>query len=160
MREVFEVPELVRVAVEDERTGVGFYSALAKAAKTAEFKTLWSGLADQEKYHLERFGKMLDEMGEHAPKEQYSGEYMSYLQTLTETRAFPDEQTAVRMAGQCASDAEALDLASRFERDTLVLLNEMRAMVGPKDKAVVDEITREEQAHLVTLAEARRNLKG
>jgi len=67
---------------------------------------------------------------------------------------------AVKMAGRCASDAEALDLASRFERDTLVLLNEMRAMVGPKDKAVVDEITREEQAHLVTLAEARRNLKG
>ncbi|HUT58600.1 MAG TPA: ferritin family protein, partial [Phycisphaerae bacterium] len=68
MREVFEVPELVRVAVEDERTGVGFYSALAESAKTAEFKTLWAGLADQEKYHLERFGKMLDEMGDHAPK--------------------------------------------------------------------------------------------
>ena len=156
MAELFEVAELVKVAVEDEKTGVAFYSRLAE--KCQKLKDIFSKLAEEEKVHQRRFEEMLAGIGDYKPPEQYPGQYMEYLRTLTDDRAFPDEQTAVRMADECADDAAALMLASRFERDTLILMNEMRSLVPEKDHAVVDELAREEQGHLVTLAEARRKL--
>ncbi len=158
MREVFEVSELVRIAVEDERTGVAFYSRAAEKAQDSGLKSLFADLAGQEKYHQQRFQQMLDNLGGSAPKEQYPGEYMAYLTTLTSERAFPDEETALSLTDQCEDDEEIIQLASRFERDTLMLMNEMSRLVGKKDKEVVDEIIREEQKHLVTLAEAMKEL--
>ena len=156
MAELVEVAELVKVAVEDEKSGVAFYSKLAETSQ--KLKKTFSELAAQEKVHQKRFEEMLAQLGSHAPREQYPGEYTDYLQTLTSTRAFPDEQAALRAAEQCADDAAAVDLASRFERDTLILMNEMRSMVPPKHKDLIDELTREEQEHLVTLTQARREL--
>ncbi len=158
MREVFEVSELVRIAVEDERTGVAFYSRAAEMVQGPSLKSMFIDLADQEKYHQQRFQKMLDDIGGKTAKEQYAGEYMAYLATLTGERAFPDEKTAIDLAEQCEDDEEIIQLASRFERDTLMLMNEMRRLVGKKDREVVDEIIREEQNHLVTLAEAMKEL--
>jgi rubrerythrin len=60
------------------------------------------------------------------------------------------------MANQCAGDAEAIDLACRFERDTLILMNEMKGLLPDEDQVIVNEIIREEQSHLVALADARR----
>jgi rubrerythrin len=158
MAEQFEVSEIVKVAIEDERTGVTFYSALAE--KTDKLKDIFADLAEQERHHQRRFEQMLEQLGGHQPMEEYPGQYMAYLQTLTSDRAFPDEQAALRKAEQCKDDAEALSIASRFERDTLILMNEMRGLVSDKHRAVVDELTKEEQEHLVTLAEARKNLAG
>ena len=159
MAELFEVKELVEIAVEDERTGVAFYARLANRARDAELQRTFADLAEQERYHQKRFERMLADLGGHKPREQYPGEYMAYLRTLTNERAFPDEATAMKMADQCPDDAAAIALASRFERDTLMLMHEMRSLVPQRDKAIVDELTREEQAHLVTLAQARRRLK-
>ena len=156
MAELFEVAELVKVAIEDEKTGVAFYSKLAQTSD--RLRDTFADLAEQEKYHQKRFEEMLAGLGRHKPKEQYPGEYLEYLNTLTRDRAFPDQQTAVRMAESCSGDKAAIDLASRFERDTLILMNEMRGLVPQKDRAIVEELAKEEQAHLVTLAQARQQL--
>lgn len=158
MREVFEVSELVQIAVEDERTGVTFYSKAAEKIQNSELKAIFTDLAEQEKYHQQRFQQMLDDIGGNTTKEQYAGEYTAYLTTLTGERAFPDEATAVALVDQCEDDEDLIQLASRFERDTLMLMNEMSRLVGSKDKEVVDEIIREEQNHLVTLADAMKKL--
>ena len=159
MAELFEITELVKIAVEDEATGVAFYSAVAAKIAKADLKELFDRLAEEEKFHKRRFEEMLADLGGETPKrEEYPGQYMAYLRTLTDERAFPDEDTALRMARECADDAAAVELASRFERDTLILMNEMRGLVPEKDSAVVDELANEERGHLVTLAEARRQL--
>lgn len=160
MSELFEVPELVRVAVEDEKSGVAFYGALADKDWPAEFKQLFASLREQEKYHQRRFEDMLAAMGNYQPKEEYTGQYMDYLRALTDSRAFHDPQAAQALAVACKTPREAIDLATRFERDTLVLLKEMQPLVPERDYDVVDELTREEQAHLVVLQDARRMLKG
>ena len=78
---------------------------------------------------------------------------------MLESRAFPDHETARRIAAECKDDAAALALAVRFERDTLVLLNELRGMVPAKDRETVDELAREEQGHLVELTRAQEKLR-
>ncbi|MHC4561373.1 MAG: ferritin-like domain-containing protein [Planctomycetota bacterium] len=160
MGELFDVVELVRVAVEDERTGGAFYAAAAKQVSNPELKGIFTSLAEQERYHQKRFENMLAELGEMKPPELYSGEYANYLGALTRDRAFPDETSALKMADQCEDDLAFLDVALGFERNTLNLVNEMRVLVAEADKDIVDDITCEEQAHLVALLEARDRLKG
>ena len=160
MAELFEVAELVKVAVEDEKTGVAFYSVLAGKCAKPELKDIFARLAEEEKYHQQRFEQMLAALGSHKPREEYPGQYMAYLRTLTDERAFPDEATAIRLAGECPDDAAAVDLASRFERDTLMLMHELAGLVPENDQVVVNELAEEEQQHLVTLAKARKTLAG
>ncbi|MGC9453341.1 MAG: ferritin family protein [Phycisphaerae bacterium] len=158
MPEQFEVAELVKIGVEDERSGVAFYSRLADSAKDSGLRSIFADLAEQEKFHQKRFEDMLERLGGVKTPEEYPGQYMAYLSALTSGRAFPDPAAAERAAENCGSDAEAVELASRYERDTLMLMNEMRPLVGEKDRGTVDELIREEQTHLVTLSEARRKV--
>ena len=160
MRELFEVAELVRVAVEDERSGVAFYGALARKDWGPQFQKLFGGLCEQEKYHRKRFEEMLAAMGNYKPREQYSGEYMEYLRAMTDSRAFPDEKAAEASAEGCESAGQAIEVALQFERDTLILLSEMKPLVPPGDHDIVEEIAREEQTHLVALADAKRMIRG
>ena len=64
MAEQFEVTELVKIAVEDETSGVAFYSTMAGRAKDPQLKKVFADLAEQEKYHQKRFEVMLAELGE------------------------------------------------------------------------------------------------
>jgi len=156
MAELFDIAELVKVAIEDEKSGAAFYSRLAE--KAGEFQEVFADLAEEERAHQKHFEDILAGLGGHKPPEQHSGQYATYLRTLTGSRAFPDDQAAAAAAEQCADDQAALDLADRFERDTLILMNEMRQMTSGKHPEIIDELIAEEQRHLVTLAEARRKL--
>jgi len=156
MAELLEVAELVKVAVEDERTGVAFYTRLAH--KSDKLKNVFTKLAEEERRHQMRFEEMLADLGGVKPREQYAGEYTAYLKALTNSRAFPDDATAIRMADECSDDSEALLLANRFERDTLILMGEMRKLLPAKSSEIVEELVAEEQSHLVALAEARQEL--
>jgi rubrerythrin len=160
MGKMFQVSELVQVAVDDEKSGVAFYSTLAQKGKDPALKNTFADLAEQERYHQQRFEKMLADLGDYKAPERYADEYLTYLHTLTSQRAFPDERAAQRMAEQCPDDTSAVELSLRFERDTLILMNEMRRMVREKDRPIVDELIAEEQSHLVVLGEARRKLAG
>jgi rubrerythrin len=159
MAELFEVTELLRIAIEDERTGVSFYGALSETARSEQLRATFAELAEQEKVHQQRFENMLEDLGGHREsRAQYEGEYMAYLRALTSDRAFPDEEAAEHMARQCPDDQAALALATRYERDTLLLINEMRGLLPEKDAAVANAVAQEEQSHLVVLANARRSL--
>lgn len=160
MAEQFEVAELVKIAVEDERSGVSFYNRLSEKVENSELRDIFADLAEQEKYHQQRFEEMLKRLGGVKTGEEYPGQYMAYLSALTSERAFPTPDAAQRAAEDCASDAEAVGLASRYERDTLMLMNEMSNLVPEKDRGIVNELAAEEQGHLVTLSEARRKVGG
>jgi rubrerythrin len=158
MAEQFEITELVKIAVEDEISGVAFYTAMAAKAKDKQLQKTFADLAEQEKFHQKRFEAMLTGLGGHKPAEEYPGQYLAYLRVLTDNRAFPDPKAAYKAAQQCRDDAAALALAIRFERDTLMLMNEMRHLVPAKDAPIVKQLAEEEQSHLVTLTEAQQRL--
>jgi len=160
MAHVFTVAEVVNVGVEDERTGVAFYGVLTERASDPGLRKTFADLAEEEEGHLRRFEQMLADLGQVQVPEGYAAEYSAYMQALTTSKAFPDEETAMAMARDCPDDAAAIDLAIRFERDTLMLMQEMQEMVPQRDAATVAELKREEQGHLVVLAEAKKALSG
>ena len=117
-------------------------------------------LAEQERGHQKRFEQMLADLGEYKAPDSYADEYLTYVHALTSQRAFPDEQAAQRAADECADDVSAVELAIGFERDTLILMGEMRGMVPEKDRPIVDQLIDEERSHLVVLTAARGKLTG
>lgn len=156
MPELFDVTDLLRVAVQDEKTGAAFYTAMSQKAANPNLRETFAAIAQQEKGHQQRFEKMLQACGGASTREEYSGQYIEYLRAMTSQRAFADEPTAVNLAQKCQSDLAAVDLALRTERDTILLMLELRQLAGDANRQIVDDVIREEQTHLVTLTEARR----
>lgn len=157
--ETFDIAELVQLAVNDEAPGVAFYTALASKAQSPEIKRMFSDLADQERYHQRRFEEMLVSLtGEGAAQPTEADR--NYLEALTSLLAFPDTDSARRMAAGCVDDDAAVELATLFERDTLLLMQEMKALVPEKDHDVLEQLIDEERAHVVVLTQAARRLKG
>ena len=159
MGEMFDIAELLRVGVNDERSGVAFYAALAKKAEDPELRRTFAELADEERSHQQRFEAMLADVGEHRDGDRYDGEYGMYLKAMTDMLAFEDEDTAERMANDCVDDAAAVALALSFERSTLNLMHEMKDLVPAKDREVVQQLIDEERSHVVTLARAAERLQ-
>jgi rubrerythrin len=147
--------ELIEMAVKDEETGIAFYRALAERAKDADVRRQVLAIAQQEEVQLAWFRKMLNEVGQYQPTEQYPGEYEEYLWALLKSRAFPEPEAAAAKARAVAGDAEGIDVAIRLEKDTLLFLHEMRRFLGDERSAYVDVIIDEEQDHLVDLAKLK-----
>ena len=156
---LFEVSELINVAVKDEETGIEFYSALADATKTPEIKEAILAIAEQEKAHRDRFKDMLTQVGDYKPHEEYAGQYGEYLRVLLENRAFPEPPAAAQRAREASSDAEAIDIALGLEKDTLLFLQEMKGLVPESNADLVEEIIKEEREHVVDLTNLRTKLQ-
>lgn len=157
---LFQVAELMKVGVEDEKSGIAFYSILAKKTKDEWMKKLWDGLAAQEASHLVRYRKMLDALGPYNAEETYPGEYMTYLRAMLDSRAFKSPEEARKAAEQTTGDLDAIHLAIRFERDTLVLMNELRELAPESEHDIIEQLTMEERGHLVELHAALQKMEA
>ena len=155
---VFDVSELIEMAVKDEETGIAFYKALAQKTTSDVMKKACEQIARQEEHHRDRFRAILEQVGGYEPYEQYAGQYESYVKTLLDEKAFPEPEAAAEKARAVGSDREAVEIAMRMERDTLLFLQEVKAFVHQKQSPYIDEIIEEERQHLVDLAQLKASL--
>lgn len=155
---LFNVRELISMAVKDEETGIAFYQALAEVAGNSAVKEKALEISKQEAVHARRFQQMIDEIGEYKPREQYSGQYDAYVQALLDGRAFPEPEKAADKARAAASDGEAIRIAMGLEKDTLLFLQEMKGLIKPEYTNYVQEIIEEERAHLAELTALKGKL--
>jgi len=152
---LFQVSEVVQMAIEEEHNGVLFYTALSECAEHETLKEAAKRLAAQEQGHEKRFIELRDELGGHAAPESYPGEYANYMSALLQGKTFPNEEAAVKLAQQAGGDVAAIDTALLFEKNTLLFLSEMRKLVADRHKDSVDVLIDEERQHLVDLSNIR-----
>ena len=155
---IFNVAEIVQMAIDEEHNGYYFYHALAACADSDELKEVATRLAQQELGHEKAFTELRDRLGAYLPPETYPGEYADYMNVLIAGKTFPDEEGAVKLAQEAGGDTAAVDTASGFEKNTLLFLGEMRKLVPEKDRRMVDVLIDEERQHLVDLAAIRAKL--
>ncbi|MGQ9629344.1 MAG: ferritin family protein [bacterium] len=160
MANLFFASEILEMNVTEERNGAAFYQALSKSAKSKTLKDAAAQIAKQEKEHEERFKSMLEKLGKPSQPESYPGEYDAYVRALLEDKIFPDDKAAERMAKSAKSDLEAVNTALSTEQRTLLLLNELRKHVDPKEVSYVDATIEEEQSHLVQLTDLKKMLSS
>ncbi len=149
------VSELIDMAVKDEEAGIEFYRALAEVARDKRVREGMLAISLQEEAQLEWFKKMRADVGQAKVAEEYEGEDEDYLRALT-APAFPDAADAGALAKRARTDLEAIDLAMRLEKDTLLLLVEMKRFLSDRHLKYVDVVIDEEKEHLVQLAAMRK----
>ncbi len=160
MASLFIASEIVAMNVTEERNGYEFYKTLAANAKTQKLRDAARRISEQEKRHEQRFRRWLEELGEHQPVESYPGEYDAYVKALLSNTTFTDEEAARKAAAEAETDAKAVEVALQMEKNTLLLLQELRKHIPEKDLRLVDETVREEEDHLVELTQLRNELQG
>ena len=155
---LFQVSELLGMAVKDEVVGEAFYNALADKCTNKDIAAKLHFIAEQEKYHAKRFGEMQSELKAAKVHEEHTGQYEQYINALLANRAFPDSATAVEKAKHI-STIEGLEIAAHMEKDTLLFYEEMLTYVPTSHHKFIEEIMNEERKHLMDLTALRSILK-
>lgn len=150
MGNLFYANEIVKMNITEEQNGAAYYTALAEKARSKKLRAAAARIAEQERHHEKLFTELLEKLGEPDVAESYPGEYDAYVKALLNYKIFPDAESAAAMARE-KSDADAVKLAIQTERNTLLLLEELRKHVPDAERKYVDVTIREEQQHLADL---------
>lgn len=157
MANLFFANEIIKMNIQEEHNGAIYYNALSESARNDFLRKRAGDIAKQELVHKQRFQELLDKIGEPERFETYPGEYEGYIDALLQNKMFPNEDAA-RKSAQSKSDLEAVEFAMQTERNTLLLLNELRKHIDDRDLKYVDITIEEEQEHLVQLNNIRQRL--
>jgi rubrerythrin len=157
----FSGDELIKVAVQNEETGYGFYKLAEKNAKSQKMKEFFGFLAGQELVHKEKFLNLLKDVripsqpGEPADREEID----LYIKAMTDSHLFAGKDKNIVMATEASNEKSAVDYAVGFEKDTLLFFYQLEDLVHSIHKPMVQVIINEEKQHIRKLVEIRRELK-
>ncbi len=151
--------EMIALAIQTEQAGYAFYRKAADKARTERGREFCELMASQEAAHEATFRKMQESVGEFQPPESYVGEWSAYANALLASRVLPNAEVAERLAAGTTTDLEAVDLAIRFEKDTILFMYEMRELVPEGDRKTVEALIAEEKTHVQELTEFRQSLQ-
>ena len=154
----FSGAEMVALAIETEQSGYTFYIKAAEAARTEGVRDLCELLAAAEAAHEATFRRMQQSVGVFEPPESYVGEWSAYGQALLASRVLPNAEVAAQLATATTTDLEAVELAIRFEKDTILFMYEMSGQVPAGEAKTLDALIGEEKQHVQMLTEYKHTL--
>ena len=159
MSVVFSGDEIIEMAVRTEATGYEFYTLAKENARTAELKDLFNYLAEEELKHKATYEGMTDVIGEPAQGHPVDwDEVGEYVQAMVNSSFFLGGDKNINMAAKAGNDEEAVDFALGFEKDTLLFFYQLRDLVKPVNKPVIEKIIKQEQLHIQRLSAIKAKL--
>ncbi len=150
MAETLSPTQIIELAQTVERCGEAFYDAVLEQRLSSEVRTLVRRLRDDERQHGTSFGALA------AAEPAATGpaadpDRMAFLSALSRYQVFPDPEAARAFVLAIDGEAALLRHAINFEKDTILLLHELRSMVGDANHALVDRLIDEERDHVRVL---------
>ncbi len=155
---MFRGSEIVEIGIQIERNGREYYEALTAKAGSAAAAAAFRFLAQQESSHISVFEKLLATVEQYQPAEAYPEEYFTYLQALAGEHVFTKPAAGAAAAAQVTDDRAAIDLALRFEHDSIAFFNGMKRVVPAADHGLLAALVAEEEKHVAQLTELRAKL--
>jgi len=154
---LFTASDVLQFAVRMEEDGGRFYREAADRSEKAEVKKLFNSLASDEANHKKIFEEFLLKEDLFEPREDYPGEYLSYLHDYIDGKIFValDDKSARSESGNVA---KALEFAIRREMESIHYYQELKAFVSIEGQESLDKIIDEERRHFMQLSEAKKNL--
>ena len=154
--ERFSINEAIEQAVQTERLGHDFYTAMARRfEENADLKKLFDTLAMKEREHEKLFSGLM-ESASHLIPENW-GEVSNYLRAIVESEFFLGKNKSLSSLEHLESVGDAAGFAIGFEKETLLYYHTLRDVV--KEKEIIDEIINEEKSHILWLSEFKKTLK-
>lgn len=140
---------VIDYAVKIEQAGRKFYSNLAIREYNADIKDLLVYLAGEEIKHADTFEAMRTALKENEPN--CGDEPKEVLEAIMNAHLFI--QTDVEDAEYKIDDSfKTLLWAIQFERDSIMVFQEMKEVVGDSGKELLSKLINEEREHIKKLA--------
>ena len=150
--------EVVELGVQIEKNGYDFYKTLVEQSKSEKAISVFKYLAEQERNHILDFKKILNSVQQYEPSESYPDEYFVYMNALAGDHVFTKENKGKEIAQTMTDDKQALDIALKFEKDSITFYEGMNKIVSENDAQLIDKLIREEQKHVIDLTELKKFL--
>jgi len=151
---IFSVREVIEQAIQTEKTGNEFYTAMAKKFhENNELKKLFETLAAQEIKHEQVFTALKNKIKDEAPEGW--DEVALYLKAIVDSEFFLGKDKSLAAIQNVNTSADAIKFALGFERETLLYYYGLRDMI--QEKKVIDEVIKEEKTHIVWLGDLRKS---
>jgi len=138
--------DCLALAVEIERAGALQYARLALLFEThAPLRELFLSLAEDERSHEDQFERLVSRVD---PSRSPSDSAGSQLQSLALHRFFTGPRTALSGIERARCVRDVLEVALRFELDTLEFFTGLRAQLSePQEREHLDLLVESERAH-------------
>ena len=147
--EKYSISEVIEQAVQTERLGYQFYTAMAERFKhDNELKKLFETLGSKELVHEKTFLELRGLIGDEEPEKWE--EISEYMRAIVESEFFLGKHKALPSLEKVKTAEDAVSFAMGFEKETLLHFYGLRDAVREKD--MVDEIINEERSHIMWLA--------
>lgn len=141
------IEHIVDLMMKIERLGDEMYRRLMEQAQTEELKSLFFDLAGQEQEHYRIYEKLREGLlAEGLPK--LDEERETYLNQLIK-----DTLLVLDSGRTITTMEEGIKHALRMEKETILMLYELKALVREEHYPVLDKIIEEEQKHFLWIME-------
>ncbi|MEJ2695115.1 MAG: ferritin family protein [Candidatus Sulfobium sp.] len=155
--EKYSITEVVEQAVQTEKLGFDFYTAMAgKFSEDEGLKELFDTLAAKEKSHEKRFSDLKESVKDAGVADWE--EVSRYLRAIVESEFFLGRNKSLPSLDHVKTVPDAVKFALGFEKETLLYFYAVRDMI--REKGVVEQIIDEEKSHITWLDKFRQGLAG
>ncbi len=160
----FNADEVLEMGLQIERNGSRFYRRAAEGATHPEVKELLLELAEMEADHEKLFAELKAKLPPGAaPEMEYDphGETALYLRAAADTHVFNTQREHPELLSGKESPEEVLEIAIRFEKDSVVFFLGLKDMVPDGlGKAEVEGLIHEEMNHVTSLSQTLEALSS
>lgn len=148
MSTVINSNKILNALIELEQNGYKFYQESAEAMEDGAVKNLFLKLAKDEEAHEATYKGLLDKLPD--VEEFVIDEEDTFLDLLLELNAVVTDEEKLEKTKKVLSKREALLIAEKLERDTILFLNEL---------IDIDKELARNNAYRIALKEEKRHLK-
>ena len=151
MADLFTAAEVAELGIQIEKNGCAFYRKLAEKTKNEDTQQIFQYLAEEEKRHIVAFQKIHDAVQEYEPEELYPDEYFAYMRDLASEHVFAQIGVGTARAEEIDDDLQAIELALRFENESISFFEAMKKLVIERDVAIIESLIVQERRHVEKL---------
>ena len=139
--------EIIDIAVRIEENGYEFYTNAANMiAESNDKKALFLDLAEKEVMHISIFQKLAEKFDSDSFDFQ-SDDASDYINHLAGTHIFGKPDSGKDLAKTIKTPREALEIAYKFENDSVAFYSELSKFARSDSKKLVQQIIEEEMDH-------------
>jgi len=159
---IFNADEIYQIAEDIEQNGHKFYSESAQKVRSPAAAKVLRNLAAMELQHLETFRSLHARLADQAKEEltfDPDGETGVYLQAAADSHIFKKYVDPMSLLKDSSNPREILELALRFEKDSVVFFLALSDMVPERlGKSEVFSLAKQEQSHIAIIQRALSKL--
>jgi len=157
----FNAKEVAELGVEIEKNGELFYKEAINKSTKNEVRCLLEWLAAEERLHRSIFEEIVKDIEKRKRLHESPDleAYQAYLKDLADSHIFRNTEGVKEMLGRTSSAEEVLDTALKFEKDSILLFEQMKKVTPPDlGQKEIDRLIQEETNHIHKISELKRKL--